>query len=75
MNPVVTLAFAVRGVFRWSDVPAYWLVQLAGAAGAAGVLWMIFGNVAHLGAPHVRVASSKAFVIELLLTWIRVTVI
>ena len=29
-NPVVTLAFAARGVFRWSCVPAYWLAQLVG---------------------------------------------
>lgn len=30
-NPVVTLAFAVRGGFPWRQVPAYVVAQLAGA--------------------------------------------
>ena len=33
VNPAVTLAFALRGVFSWARVPAYWLAQLAGAIG------------------------------------------
>src|SRR5947209_3005740 len=30
-NPVVTLAFASRGDFRWNRVPAYWIAQFVGA--------------------------------------------
>jgi len=35
-NPAVTLAFALRGEFRWSELGAYVLVQVAG--GILGVL-------------------------------------
>jgi aquaporin Z len=75
-NPAVTLAFAIRGVFRRSCVPAYWLAQLAAAAAAAAVLRALFGDVDHLGANQVRhVSAGGAVVVELLLTLILVTVI
>ena len=74
-NPVVTLAFAIRGVFRWSLLPSYWCAQVGGASLAAGTLWIIFGKVAHLGAPHATVSSAEAFAVEVALTWLLLTVI
>ena len=32
LNPVVSIAFALRGDFPWKRVPGYVLIQLAGAA-------------------------------------------
>ena len=75
LNPVVTLAFATRGVFRWALVPAYWAAQLTAAAVAAVLLLVIFGDVAHLGATRVHVSSSTALSIEVVLTVLLVTVI
>ncbi|HEV7526828.1 MAG TPA: aquaporin [Acidimicrobiia bacterium] len=74
-NPVVTLAFAVRGVFRWSCVPVYWAAQLAAATVAAVGLRALFGDVAHLGAPRTHVIAGKAFAVEAVLTLLLVLVI
>jgi aquaporin Z len=74
-NPVVTLAFSLRGVFQWSCLPSYWCAQLGGASLAAGALWIIYGKVAHLGAPHATVTPAKAFAVEVILTWLLLTVI
>ena len=62
-NPAVTLAFAMRGVFRWRRVPGYWAAQFAGAVGAGALLRAMFGDVAHLGANQIhfgRVSTSFA---------------
>lgn len=74
-NPVVTLAFALRGDFRWSRVPGYWAAQLAGATGAALLLRYLLGSVAHLGATHTELSDSKTVALEAMLTVILVTVI
>src|SRR5579875_2986295 len=50
LNPVVSLAFALRGDFPWTRVPRYIVVQLAGASLAGLFLLALFGNTAHLGA-------------------------
>jgi aquaporin Z len=50
LNPVVSLAFAMRGDFRWRRVPGYIIVQLVGATLACLFLLAVFGNVEHLGA-------------------------
>jgi aquaporin Z len=75
INPVVTLAFALRGVFPWARVPAYWLAQLAGAVGAAAFLALTFGRVAHLGATMPRLGVPASLAMEVVLTWLLVTVI
>lgn len=74
-NPAVTIAFALKRLFPWSWAPWYWGAQLAGAVTAAVMLRVLLGDVAHVGAtqPHVGVGPSLA--IEVLLTWILVTVI
>jgi aquaporin Z len=70
LNPVVSIAFALRRDFQWRRVPAYVLAQLLGALLAAWVLRLTFGNVAHLGStlPGSGFTATEAFVIEALLT-------
>jgi aquaporin Z len=70
LNPVVSIAFALRRDFQWRRVPGYVLAQLLGALLAAWVLRLTFGNVAHLGStlPGSGFTTTQAFVIEALLT-------
>ncbi len=75
INPVVTLAFALRRAFPWTLVPAYWLVQFFGAILAAGLLRLLFGQVKDLGATLPHYGAIPAFVMELVLTWLLVLVI
>ena len=44
LNPAVSLAFAVRGDFRWRRVPGYIIVQLLGATLAACSCWRCSGT-------------------------------
>jgi aquaporin Z len=75
LNPAVTTAFALRGVFPWRRVPGYWAAQLAGACVAAGLVLALFGNVAHLGATEPGYGALTAVVMEIVLTLMLVTVI
>ncbi|MDP9094623.1 MAG: aquaporin [Actinomycetota bacterium] len=70
LNPVVTMAFALRRDFQWRRVPGYVAAQLLGAVLASVVLRATFGTPAHLGATEARAGftSTQAFVIEALLT-------
>ncbi|HUZ83205.1 MAG TPA: aquaporin [Gaiellales bacterium] len=70
LNPVVTLAFALRHDFPWRRVPGYIVVQLVGAAGACLTLWAVLGNVGMLGAtvPGAGIRPWQAMVVELLLS-------
>lgn len=43
LNPVVTLADALMGGVRWSETPAYILIQCAGAATGVFLTHLIFG--------------------------------
>ena len=77
LNPVVSIAFALRGDFSWRRVPGYVLVQLLGAALAGLFLLVVFGNVEHLGAtlPGPGYHAWQAFVLEIALTGGLVSVI
>ena len=77
LNPVVSLAFALRGDFPWRRVPRYVLAQLLGATLAGLFLLALFGNVAHLGAtlPGPGYRPWQAFLIEIALTGTLVSVI
>jgi aquaporin Z len=68
LNPAVTLAFAVAGRFRWSDVAGYVAAQLAGAFAASGLLKFLFPASATLGATLPAGSSDQAFVLEVVLT-------
>jgi aquaporin Z len=77
INPAVTLAFTMRGVFRAAWVVPYLVAQFAGAIGAALFLQLMFGHVA-TGATYPIATPGgqwKSFVMETVLTLILVTVI
>jgi Major intrinsic protein len=77
LNPAVSLAFAVRGDFRWRRVPGYIIVQLLGATLACLFLLAVFGNVEHLGAtlPGPGYKDWQAFLMEIALTGVLLSVI
>jgi aquaporin Z len=77
LNPVVSLAFALRGDFPWKRLPGYVLVQLIGAVLACLFLEAVFGNVLHLGAtlPGPGFANWQALLMEVALTGMLVSVI
>ncbi len=77
INPVVTLAFTARRVFRAAWVLPYLAVQFAGAICAALFLQVMYGHVASGGNyPIARPGGEwRALVMEILLTAILVTVI
>jgi aquaporin Z len=70
LNPVVSVAFALRGDFPWRRVPGYVLVQLLGATLAVFFLWIVFGRIGSLGAttPGRGIGDVQAAAIELVLT-------
>jgi aquaporin Z len=70
LNPVVSLAFAMRGDFPWRRLPGYIVNQLVGATLACLFLLGVFGNVEHLGAtlPGPGYANWQALLMEIALT-------
>ncbi len=77
LNPVVSLAFALRGDFPWKRVPGYIIIQLVGATLACLFLYAVFGNIQHLGAtlPGPGYANWQALLMETVLTATLVSVI
>jgi MIP family channel proteins len=74
-NPAVTFAFALRGDFRWRDVPGYWTAQGAAAIAAAALLRAMFGRVGDVGTTTPKMGTGLAFAMEVVLTFALVTVI
>lgn len=70
LNPVVTLAFALRRDFQWRRVPGYLLAQTLGGVLASLTLLAIFGHQGHDGAtvPGPYFTDLQAFLVETLLT-------
>ncbi len=70
LNPVVTLAFALRRDFHWRRVPAYLAAQVVGAVLACVLLRVTFGAHLDFGASHPGpgFTSGQAFVVEAVLT-------
>jgi aquaporin Z len=70
LNPIVSVAFALRRDFQWRRVPGYILAQVLGAVLATLLLRVTFGDVAHLGAtlPGAGFTSGQAFIIEVVLS-------
>ena len=77
LNPIVSIAFALRGDFAWKRIPGYIAVQLLGATLACLFLLVVFGNVGHLGAtlPGPGYHAWQAFLMEIVLTAVLVSVI
>jgi aquaporin Z len=70
LNPVVSLAFGMRGDFPWKRLPGYIVVQLIGATLACLFLLAVFGNIEHLGAtlPGAGYQKWQALLMEAALT-------
>jgi len=70
LNPVVSIAFALRNDFAWKRVPAYIGAQLAGAVLAMEVLVLLLGRqgTAGLTLPGSGVSTPLAMGWEILLT-------
>ena len=70
LNPVVSIAFALRGDFGWRRVPGYIAAQVVGALGAAIVLRATFGDAHHaaLTLPGANFTTMQAFVVDAILT-------
>ncbi len=70
LNPVVSIAFAMRGDFPWRRVPGYIIVQLIGATLATLFLYAMFGRGGSLGAtiPGHTIDETQAFFMEMVLT-------
>jgi aquaporin Z len=70
LNPVVSVAFAMRGNFPWRRVPAYLVAQFAGAVLATLLLWALVGKhgSAGLTLPGPGVSTTTAMLWEVLLT-------
>lgn len=75
LNPVVTLAFAIRRDFPFYKVPLYWLAQFIGALLAGFLLRISFGVVEDLGTTKPHTSDASAFVFEVVLTIFLVLVI
>ena len=70
LNPVVTMAFALRGEFLWRRVPGYMAAQLVGGILACAFLWGLFGRPGMFGAtiPAATVSDTQAMLLEAVLT-------
>jgi aquaporin Z len=70
LNPVVSMAFALRGEFPWRRVPGYLAAQLSGGILACVFLWALFGRPGVFGAtiPAATVSDTQAMLIEAVLT-------
>jgi aquaporin Z len=74
-NPVVSLAFALKRLFPARWLLLYWAAQIAGAVAAALTVRWLFGDAVRAGVSTPHVADGTAVVLEVILTWLLVTVI
>jgi aquaporin Z len=77
LNPVVTLAFAIRNDFHWRRVSGYIVAQLVGSITAAAILRLTFGGSTSVGvtSPGPGFSPWQAVIIETLLTFGLVSVV
>jgi aquaporin Z len=70
LNPVVSIAFALRRDFPWRRCVGYVLAQITGATLACAFLLAVFGDKGKLGAtvPGAGIHDWQAMLIELALT-------
>ena len=70
LNPVVSIAFALRAEFPWRRVPGYIASQLAGGLLACLFIWAVLGRPGDFGAtaPAASLTDVQAMLIEVVLT-------
>jgi aquaporin Z len=71
LNPVVSVAFSLRGAFPWRRVPGYIIAQLIGATLAAWFLQAVIKVSATYGSnyPAASYSAGSAFLMEGVLTF------
>lgn len=74
-NPAVTLAFTAVGDFPPAQALPYVVAQLLGAVAASGLLRLLFGNVAGLGATVPAGSAWQSLALEAVLTFVLMYVI
>jgi aquaporin Z len=75
-NPVVTLAFALKGLVPATWLPPYWAAQLVGAIAAAGALRALFGGALDAAVSRPKlVGDGAAVAVEAILTLLLVSII
>lgn len=75
LNPAVSLAFAIAGLFRWKDVPAYIIAQICGALLASLLLKFLFPANETLGATLPAGTQWQSLILEMVLTFFLMLVI
>jgi len=75
INPAVTLAFTLRGVFPWRSALDYWAAQLVGALLGGLLLRVVFGDAALGGVTQPIGGVPQAFALEVVATFFLVLVI
>jgi aquaporin Z len=77
LNPVVSVAFALRREFPWRRIPGYVAAQMAGGLLACLFLWAPFGKIGTFGAtvPGAHVTDFHAMLLEAVLTFGLITTI
>ncbi len=70
LNPVVSVAFALRQEFPWRRVPGYVAAQVIGSVLACLLLWVLVGRLGMLGAtePGHGIGDLQAMLMEAALT-------
>lgn len=69
INPAVTLALAVLGLFEWRQVAPYVLAQCAGAILGSLLLHVLFPDNAGLGGTNPSGSAQQSWVMELVMTF------
>src|SRR5262245_52849926 len=59
LNPVVTIAAAIKGEFRWSEVPPYIIAQVAGALLGVAAAHAMFGLAIFTASQHQRAGIAQ----------------
>jgi len=77
INPAVSFAFALRRAMAWPLMLMYWVVQFAGAFGAAALAFALWGPAMVLGASHPgpKFTPVEAAIAEIIVTFLLMTVI
>lgn len=75
INPAVSLAFYLRGVFPLCRLPIYWAAQVLGAVLAAGLLAILFGEAIAAAVNQPPMGVWRGFGMEIVLTALLIVVI